>query len=171
MEREKTRILVVSDSHGRNRYLKAAIQKEQPFDMLIHCGDVEGNIYSILGTETPYEIHAVRGNCDYSGYSDQLLVEASGHRILVTHGHTFRVRYDNNGLLREAVKRGADVVCFGHTHIPEVEYSRGIVLLNPGSISEPRRIGREYTYAMLTLEKGKTPRADIRVVTEEDCRL
>ncbi len=164
---EKKRILVVSDSHGKNRLLREAVKKEQ-FDMLIHCGDVEGNIYSILGTDTPYEIHAVRGNCDYSGYSDELLLTVAGHRIFVTHGHMYRVRYDNQTLLREAAKRSADVVCFGHSHIPEVEYSHGRLLLNPGSIAEPRQTGRKNTYAILTLEENKMPRADICVLTPGD---
>ena len=162
---DRCRILVVSDSHGKNWFLREAVQKEQPFDMLIHCGDVEGNIYSILGTDTPYEIHAVRGNCDYSGYSDELLLNVCGHRIFVTHGHIYRVRYDNATILREAAKRSADIVCFGHSHIPEIEYSHGRLLLNPGSIAEPRQIGRKHTYAVLTVEKDKTPRADIHVIT------
>ena len=71
------RILVVSDTHGHENNLERVLKKIRKPDHLIHCGDVEGNIYSILGTDTPYEIHAVRGNCDYSGYSDELLLMVS----------------------------------------------------------------------------------------------
>ena len=59
----------------------------------------------------------------------------------------------------------ADIVCFGHSHIPETEFSHGRLLLNPGSIAEPRQNGRKHTYAILTVEKNKIPRADIHVIT------
>lgn len=36
------KILIVSDTHGRDEKLEAAVAVEQPFDYLIHCGDVEG---------------------------------------------------------------------------------------------------------------------------------
>ena len=36
------KILVVSDTHGRDSGLEKAVAQESPFDMLIHCGDVEG---------------------------------------------------------------------------------------------------------------------------------
>ena len=36
------KILVVSDTHGRDRELETAVEREAPFDKLIHCGDVEG---------------------------------------------------------------------------------------------------------------------------------
>ena len=163
------RILVVSDSHGRNQYLKAVIEKEKPFDMLIHCGDVEGNLYSIVGTDPGFDVHVVRGNCDYSGYSDMTLVEVSGKRILVTHGHLCRIRTGTEGLLREAVRHRADIVCYGHSHVPDITYSHGRLLLNPGSIAEPRQMPRKRTYAILTIAAGKEPRADICVL--EPCDL
>lgn len=36
------KLLIVSDTHGRDANLEAAVLREQPFDMLFHCGDVEG---------------------------------------------------------------------------------------------------------------------------------
>ncbi|MDO5136238.1 MAG: metallophosphoesterase family protein, partial [Eubacteriales bacterium] len=36
------KVLVVSDTHGRDRGLERVVEKEAPFDYLIHCGDVEG---------------------------------------------------------------------------------------------------------------------------------
>ena len=37
------KILVVSDTHGRDEKLERVVEQEQPFDYLIHCGDVEGS--------------------------------------------------------------------------------------------------------------------------------
>ena len=36
------KILVVSDSHGARRHLQEIIDRERPFDYLIHCGDGAG---------------------------------------------------------------------------------------------------------------------------------
>ena len=46
------KILVVSDSHGRDENLEQAVMQETPFDMLIHCGDVEGREIFIVSPET-----------------------------------------------------------------------------------------------------------------------
>lgn len=35
------RILVISDSHGRNDDVKGVLEQVGEIDMLIHCGDVE----------------------------------------------------------------------------------------------------------------------------------
>ena len=36
------KVLIVSDTHGRDENLEIVINREAPFDMLVHCGDVEG---------------------------------------------------------------------------------------------------------------------------------
>lgn len=37
------KILIISDTHGAHRNFDRVIEKEQPLDMLIHLGDVEGD--------------------------------------------------------------------------------------------------------------------------------
>ena len=49
------RIMIVSDSHRRHGNLAEAIYNEQPFDLLIHLGDIEGEediIQELAGGET-----------------------------------------------------------------------------------------------------------------------
>ena len=62
------KVLVISDSHGRHELLRKAIGQEAPIDMLIHAGDVEGDLERILGPKREYEIHAVSGNMDWGDY-------------------------------------------------------------------------------------------------------
>ncbi len=58
------KILVVSDTHGRDERLEAAVELEQPFDYLIHCGDVEGREFFIEAlADCPCTI--VAGNNDF----------------------------------------------------------------------------------------------------------
>ena len=37
------KILIVSDTHGRDDNLVKVLKKVKPIDFLIHCGDVEGS--------------------------------------------------------------------------------------------------------------------------------
>ena len=36
------KVLIISDTHGHARNLKAVLERVAPVDALIHCGDVEG---------------------------------------------------------------------------------------------------------------------------------
>ena len=58
------KILVVSDSHGRDENREQAVMQETPFDMLIHCGDVEGREIFIEAF-IEYPCHIVSGNNDF----------------------------------------------------------------------------------------------------------
>lgn len=91
------KVLVVSDTHGRDESLEMAVALEQPFDYLIHCGDVEGREFFIEAlAECPCTI--VAGNNDFFSdlpREDEILLE--GHKIMVTHGHNYGVSMDLYG--------------------------------------------------------------------------
>ena len=62
------KILVVSDTHGRDENFEQAVMQETPFDMLIHCGDVEGReIFIEALTECPCHIVSM----DITGVIDE----------------------------------------------------------------------------------------------------
>ena len=42
---------------------------------------------------------------------------------------------------------------FGHTHRPLIDYSKGIIALNPGSLSYPRQEGKRPSYMIMELDK------------------
>ncbi len=59
------KILIVSDTHGRDAVLKSVLEAVKPIDMLVHCGDVEGSEDYIRAlAECP--VHMVAGNNDFS---------------------------------------------------------------------------------------------------------
>ena len=37
------KIIIMSDSHGTTVHALKAIEKEKPFDLLVHLGDVQGH--------------------------------------------------------------------------------------------------------------------------------
>ena len=110
------RILIVSDSHGINGPLRAAILKENP-DMLIHLGDSEFNQAEIArwagSPKTPCVF--VRGNCDTTSYVPELvrndaIFTLKGHKIFCTHGHRHKVNYGLLTLSLTAQEEGCDIV-------------------------------------------------------------
>ena len=56
------KMLVISDSHGYPNLARKAIETEYPFDILVHCGDVQGAISSIVDDELTYDVRVVGGN-------------------------------------------------------------------------------------------------------------
>ncbi|MCR5054300.1 MAG: metallophosphoesterase [Lachnospiraceae bacterium] len=167
---EAQKIVVVSDSHGHNEYINEVIERERPFNTLVHCGDAERDLDYL-----EYEYRAgidfgfvqVRGNCDY--YSD---LDASRdfkvgfYNIHVEHGHESNVKYDLGILLRKAKKLGADVVLFGHSHVPEIVEKDGVLLMNPGSVTLPHQEPRLKSYGVLYISDDELPKGQIKYLDE-----
>lgn len=158
------RILIVSDTHRRLELLEDIFSKEGPFDMLIHCGDIEGqeeDIFQMTGPECACVM--VPGNNDYiSRLPRERQFEIENMMIWVTHGHHYYVSMDTAIIKDEALARGIDVVMFGHTHKPVVQCSGGVYLINPGSLTYPRQQGRRPSYIIMEAAKGKAPEFEIK---------
>jgi len=158
------KILIISDTHRDNRNFLEILDREQPVDMLIHCGDIEGSEY-IYEESVDCPVHMVAGNNDFfSTLSMEKEFDIGDLRVLLTHGHKYRVYRTHQDLLDEASYRGFDVVMYGHTHCPSVECEDGIWLINPGSLSYPRQEGRLCTYIIMDYVRGQEPEFEIRYV-------
>ena len=142
------RIMIVSDSHRRHGNLAEAIYNEQPFDLLIHLGDIEGEediIQELAGGETIM----VPGNNDFfSPLPREREIELAGKKVLLTHGHYYYVSLDLQTLREECIARGIDIVMFGHTHRPLIQIEDELTFINPGSISYPRQADKRCTYIL-----------------------
>lgn len=148
------KILVISDTHGRDRRMERVLKRELPADQVIHCGDVEGRD-GYLRRLVPGPCCIVGGNCDYDPkLPPSVAFNLAGHRFFVTHGHRQGVNFGMESLLRAARENQADIVCFGHTHRPVFEQQEGIWLCNPGSLTFPRQMGRAFTYLILEVDQN-----------------
>lgn len=156
------KVLIVSDTHGRDENLEEAVYREAPFDYLIHCGDVEGReIFIEALAECPCSI--VAGNNDFfTDLPQEEEITLEGHKILVTHGHYYFVSRDHDRLVKNAKEKDCQIVMYGHTHTPVVEEEDGILVINPGSLTYPRQRGRRPSYAVMEIEEGKYPQTEIK---------
>ncbi len=148
------RILIVSDTHRKNDNYFKLLKQLGPLDMIIHCGDAEGSEY-LLAAAADCPLKIVLGNNDYfSQLPRELEFNVEKYRIWVTHGHNHYVSMGNEFLKKEARVKGVDVVLFGHTHRPVIDTStRGLVAVNPGSLSYPRQEGRRPSYALMEVDR------------------
>ena len=162
------RILIMSDSHGRNENVELAIAQVREeigeFQMLIHLGDVGDarEIESLAGVPC----YIVRGNTDYDAkLLNANVIEASGHRIFATHGHLYQVDMRLDLLRFAALENDCDIAMYGHTHVPYLEEDPDdITILNPGSISKPRQADHRYTYMVTEIDDEDEVTYELRYV-------
>jgi uncharacterized protein len=138
-------IAVISDTHmprGSRRLPEACVERIASADLLLHAGDLMTvEVLRDLEAIGP-PLAAVHGNMD-SGELRRLLpaervVEAGDARIAMLHDAGPRT-----GRLQRMRRRfgdRADLVVFGHSHLPLHEQADdGFQILNPGSPTERRR--------------------------------
>jgi len=139
------KILVISDTHGNLKNLEFAL-KNFPHDKVFFLGDG----YKDLKNFGDEEIYAVKGNCDFfvCPEEDEVL-NIENHKILLTHGHTYGVKYTMSTITEKAEKEKFDLVCFGHTHKFLNLEKNGVIYLNPGSLGAMC----ENSFAILNITK------------------
>lgn len=150
------KILIVSDSHGRNYYLEKVIERVKPIDLLIHLGDIEGS-ENIIRDIAPCKVEIVAGNNDFfSGMEKEKVISVGSYTIFLAHGHRYSVNYSTEKIKDAARFHNASIAMFGHTHRPLLELSGSVWAINPGSISQPRQDDGIPTYIIMDIDtKGQ----------------
>jgi putative phosphoesterase len=162
------RIAVLSDTHSP-RYWKrcppAVAAALDGVDLILHAGDVclVETLEELSGFAP---VRAVRGNNDGPdvaawGAPDELDTEIGGLRVAMVHDSG-----PSSGRGRRLKRRflQADLVVFGHSHIPWDEVHEGQRAFNPGSPTDKRRQPRG-TMGELVVEDGVLVSARIFPVT------
>jgi putative phosphoesterase len=162
-----SRVIVLADTHirrgGKRRLPDVVYRALEDADLVLHAGDlVSGDLLDDLSRFAP--VKAVLGNNDVD-LGSKLPIEQSfdvdGVRIAMVHDSGQRA-----GRAERMRRRfpDADVVVFGHSHIPwDTEGVDGQILFNPGSPTERRRQPR-CTYGVLDLCDGVVRSRSIREI-------
>jgi putative phosphoesterase len=147
------KILVFSDSHGRDEYMLKAIRMHHDAEAVIFLGDGLGDFLS-LPIDNKSRLY-VRGNCDWHpDYSFTPTVDSItllNKKIVFLHGHTHGVKSGLGAVKSLASDMSADILLFGHTHVKMEYYEDGIYYFNPGTVG-----GREASpsYGIITLREN-----------------
>ncbi len=147
------RIGIVSDTHGDLKALQKVLDQAGPVDLWLHAGDYSQDA-PYIEAETNLPVMAVCGNCDlYEGRAaTELVIRQEGFTIAMTHGNRYVWGMDFSRLYYWGMEKQADIVVFGHIHVPVCEKKDGILCVNPGSPARPRN-GMP-TYGILTLQEN-----------------
>ncbi len=151
------RVAIISDTHipkaapGLPQELVEALRGS---DLILHAGDlVDMTVLDELRSLAP--VAAVSGNMDTPEISavlpEKRVLEVEGKIIGLIHGWGPPAGIEMRVLSRFS---SVDVVVFGHTHSPLLEWIKGVLLLNPGTPND-RRFSNRLSYAVLTIEDGE----------------
>ena len=145
------KLLILSDSHGNVDNMARAVELTQPRHIL-HLGGCLQDAQALPQRYPDIPMDTVPGNCDWCSYdTPERLLEFGSVRVLIMHGHTRNVKVSPLSAQYVARECGADVLLFGHTHSPMVDYDGTLYTMNPGAAGDYRRP----TYGVLTIENGK----------------
>lgn len=154
------RIGVVADTHSpefSDRLPQRLLDVLEGVDLIVHAGDVDApQTLAALGRIAPVE--AVRGDHDTALPNLPLVKELNveGRRIVVVHGNRSRWLeepqtflwtvslgyYHPHRAVPDALRARyphADVIVFGHTHRPLIDWKGEQLVFNPGGVHQWNR--------------------------------
>lgn len=144
------KIYILSDTHGFDCAERFALLARDA-DLIIHLGDGYFDAQRI-SAEAGKSVISIKGNCDIMGTNLEN-IRIDNHIIMCTHGHLYGVKTGLTTLSYAADEAGADIVLYGHTHVPDITNYNNKWFINPGSLGRPHSSVR--TYCVLTLKNGR----------------
>ena len=107
------------------------------------------------------------------GLPREIRFEIEGSRVLLCHGsprETTEYLFENrsDGYLRQFTAGGvadahADVIVFGHTHVPFHRVVDNVHFINTGSVGRPKDGDPRAGYCVLTIESGEVTTEQVRL--------
>lgn len=151
------RIAVLSDTHLRigkslPRYVWEQLTQ---IDLILHAGDLTHiGLLEDLSCIAP--VRAVRGNCDDWDVSLPLrdVVECGTLRIGLIHGDSGKGKSTPDRAYQAFKDSSVDLIVFGHSHVPFMEWRESILMFNPGSPTDKRRES-QFSFGILTIQQGQ----------------
>jgi putative phosphoesterase len=140
-----TRIGIISDTHGLLRPGVADLFAN--VDHILHAGDVGGEHVLRALRELAPVTYVGGNNDDGSDGLDIVRVTLGGMRILLTHILP-KPEKPRAEVIVSLKKQPADVVVFGHSHLPCNEVIHGVTFFNPASAG-PKRFSNPVLVGLL----------------------
>ncbi len=161
------KVLIVSDTHAPRRWKgvpEALVEPLRRCDLILHAGDVcEPSVLDELSAFAP--VHAVLGNNDgddVAAWGVPVVRELELEGVCVAMIHIAGPKQGRGRRMRRQFP-GADIVVFGHSHIPVDMVEEGTHLFNSGSPTDPRREPTG-SYGWLELGGGEIVSHDIHLI-------
>ena len=127
------KIVLISDSHNNTLGINKLLPIMDEADYVISLGDTindQDTLEALYGDK----LIAVKGNCDNNDLPLEKIIDIDDVKLLLTHGHNYRVKTTLLEVIKRVHEIGANAVFFGHTHIAVIEDREGVKLINPGAM-------------------------------------
>ena len=160
--------MIASDIHGSAFYCEQMVHqyKKEGADRILLLGDIlyhgprndlprgyDPKAVIALLNGMKEDLLCIRGNCDcevdqmvlqFPILAEYAVLDLGKCLVFATHGHVY-----NRDVL-PPIKSG-DILLYGHTHVPVCEERKGILCMNPGSVSIPKE---NSPHGYMTYENG-----------------
>ncbi len=167
------RLMIASDIHGSKYYAEKIIERfnAEKADKLVLLGDIyyHGPRNPLPKDYAPMEVSkllnaikekliVIKGNCDSEvdqmisefTFAESAMLLVDDKKVMLTHGH--KLNKDN-------LQEGAyDVLAYGHFHVNFMERVKGVLVVNPGSVSLPKQ---ESISGYVIIDNGLVSQYDI----------
>ena len=160
------RIGIISDTHGLLR--PEALEALRGADAILHAGDI-GGMEIIRALEEIAPVTYVEGNNDSRDGTDIVRVTLGGLRVLLTHVLP-RPLAPYRSVVASLRAEPADVVVFGHSHLPHNEVIDGVRFFNPASAG-PRRFDYPVSVGIIDERGARHVALDARSVEALEKRM
>ena len=157
--RRSHRIGIISDTHGLIR--PEALAALRGVDAILHAGDIGGQ-HVVAALQEIAPVSFVRGNNDDADGLEIVRLTIGGLRILLTHILP-RPGEPRTAIRASLSKEPADVVIFGHSHLPHNEMVDGVRYFNPASAG-PRRFDYPVAIGIIQRDNAQHVALDDRSV-------
>ncbi len=155
VHRAPLRVGLVADTHlvKPTRSLPARlIEGLEGCDLILHAGDIS-RAWVLEALDRIAPVRAVEGNNDYDpdlALPLERFFLIGRRRIGLIHGHdpAGRPRVTAKLFAQERMRGIVDCVVYGHSHRPEIAERDGLLMVNPGSPTDPRWAPRP-TYVVM----------------------
>ena len=132
--------LIFSDTHGKINSAIKIIEQHKQVDVIIHLGDLIKDARDIQSIFKDIKVEFIAGNNDlFSNVPNEKTINLGTKKVFIAHGHTYRVKYGLDEIIKKGNELGADGVLFGHTHCTYENIIENALYLNPGSLTFPCR--------------------------------
>lgn len=131
------KIAILSDTHKDYSSIDKIVPILEKCDLILFAGDNFSDSKYIY-KKTGVDIIAVKGNCDFENVEEEIIFDINEKKVFLCHGDKYNVKDSLDKISKKAKDIEADIVIFGHTHIPLQVKKDNILYLNPGSVSRPR---------------------------------
>ncbi|KGK89726.1 phosphoesterase [Desulfosporosinus sp. HMP52] len=150
-------IAVLSDTHLRpGKSLPSFVWEHlNQVDMILHAGDLT-NMGLLEELSSIAQVRAVSGNCDGWDVAlpDRDIIECESVSIGLIHGHVGKGKNTPDRAYYAFVDSKVDIIVFGHSHTPFLEWRNGLLLFNPGSPTDKRR-EQYFSFGLINIQHGE----------------